>query len=217
MNRRGAISFGIIILFIAGCYYAVKPLAAEIFASRGAYETALSLDPLNAKYHDAIGRKYLNKGRAGRDKAALRSAKEIYAKAIALSPANSAYRLGWGEAEGLLLLDKSNISEGELAAYVDNFKKAIELAPNNYYVNTTAGYYILLFRDRISARDKNFAIYRLMVALELNPRYANYVFSYVANGLGDFSLLHKITPNTSKWHKALNDFLRNIDKWKYRK
>jgi hypothetical protein len=216
MNRR-LFSIFIAALFIAGSYYAIKPLAAELFASRGAYETAILLDPLSAKYYDAIGRRYLNKGRAGRDKAALKAAKEIYAKAIVLSPTNSTYRLGWGEAEGFLLLNKKDVSDRELAAYVDNFKKAIELAPTNYYVNATSGYYILLFRDRINSKDKNFAIYRLRLALEQNPRYANYVFSYVTNGLGDFSILHKITPDTPKWHKTLNDFLRDIDKWKYGK
>jgi hypothetical protein len=54
-------------------------------------------------------------------------------------------------------------------------------------------------------------------ALELNPRYANQIFSYVANGLGDFNLLYKITPQTPKWQTALRNFLRNIDRWKYRK
>lgn len=216
MNKK-IISVIVTLFFIVGCYYAFKPFVAELAASRGEYEKALLLDPGNAKYYDTIGRISLKKGRADSDKEAWKTAKDAYAKAIKLSPTNSAYRLGWGEAEGLLLLNMKNFSDDDLNAYVNNFKKAIELAPNNYYVNATAGYYILLFRKRISVRDKNFAIYRLRVALEQNPDYANYIFSYVANGLDDFSILYKITPRTSAWQQTLLNFLRDIDKWKYGK
>ena len=231
MIRRAIVAIAIVVLFLAACYAAALPFAAELRASGAGsleaagrldsamkvYRQALTLDPLNARYYGELGRLYLKKTRGVADTGLRQAAKDAYAKAITLNSADPRYRIGWGEAESLLLMDKRNYSDGELSRYVDNFRKAVELAPNNYYVNAVAGYYILIFRKSISARDRNFAIYRMRYALDLNPGYANEVFSYVANGLGDFNLLYKITPQAPRWQKALRDFLRNIDRWKYRK
>lgn len=228
MGRR-VISVIIVIFFIVGCSVAVMPFAAELYAGRAiqfenshkldsaiaAYRKALQIDPLNAKYYGEIGRLYLKKAGGIADTGLRMDAKEAYAKAIELSPSYSKYRIGWGEAESLLLRDKQDISERELTEYIDNFKKAVESDPTNYYVNSTAGYYILLFRDRIGVRDRNFAIYRMRLALEQNPGYADQVFSCVANGLGDYKILEKITPKTPYWDGRLRAFLRNIDKWRY--
>ncbi len=219
------------LVFIAGCYFACAPLAAELYAGQAArlekmrkldsamaaYRKALRLDALNAKYYGEIGRLYLKKAAGVADTGLRTDSKNAYVKAIDLSPTNSRYRIGWGTAEALLLSGKKDFSDGELGAYVDNFRKAVELSPNDYYVNAVSGYYILVFRNRISVKDRNFAIYRLRYSLELNRDYANQVFSYVANGLGDFRILEKITPQTPYWQGRLRDFLRNIDKWKYKR
>ena len=229
MIRRFIVPLLIAAVFAVGCYFAVRPLAAEFYANRAlklensrkldsamaAYRSALRLDPLSAKYYGELGRLYLKKTRGVADTGLRTDARDAYAKAMELAPTCSKFRLGWGEAEALLLSDKKGRSQQEIDKYVENFKKAVELDPTNYYVNASAGYYILLFRNRISEKDRNFAIYRLRLALEQNPSYRNQVFSAVANGLGDFSILYKITPQTPFWQEALRDFLREIDKWKY--
>jgi hypothetical protein len=181
------------------------------------YKQALRLDPINARYYSELGRLCLKKTRGVADTGLRQAAKSAYAKAIELNPADPRYRIGWAEAESLLLIDKSDLTEQELASYVANLRRAVELAPNNYYVNAAAGYYILIFRKSINTRDRNFAIYRMRHALDLNPGYANEVFSYIANGLGDFNLLYKITPQAPSWQAALRNFLRDIDRYKYRK
>ncbi len=230
MIRRAVVAI-IIVLFLAACYAAALPLAAELRASGAgsleaagrldsamkAYGQALSLDPLNARYYGELGRLYLKKTRGVADTGLRQAARDAYARAVELNSADARYRIGWGEAESLLLMGKGAFSDGELARYVENLRKAVELAPNDYYINAAAGYYILIFRKKISHNDRNFAIYRMRYALDLNPGYANEIFSYVANGLGDFNLLYKITPQTPAWQQALRDFLRNIDRWKYRK
>lgn len=231
MVRRAIVAIAIIVLFLAACYVSVLPFAAELRASGAGkleaagrldsamkvYRQALELDPLNARYYGELGRLYLKKTHGVADTGLRQAARDAYARAIELNPADPRYRIGWGEAESLLLMGKGDSSDGELARYVENFRKAVELAPNNYYVNAAAGYYILIFRKKISNRDRNFAIYRMRYALELNPGYANEVFSYIANGLGDFNLLYKITPQAPAWQTALRNFLRNIDRYKYRK
>ena len=231
MIRRAIVAIIIIVMFLAACYAAALPFAAELRVSGAgsleasgrldsamkAYRQALGLDPLNARYYGELGRLYLKKTRGVADTGLRQAARDAYARAIELNPADPRYRIGWAEAEALLLMQKGAFSDGELAHYVENLRKAVELAPNNYYVNAAAGYYILIFRKKISSGDRNFAIYRMRYSLDLNPGYANEVFSYVANGLGDFNLLYKITPRTPAWQTALRNFLRNIDHYKYRK
>lgn len=231
MIRRVLLPVLVVIASLAACWLAVRPLAADAYAGRaarsekagridsaiGAYRTACELDPLNAKYWGEIGRLYLKKTRGVADTALRESSRDAYVRAIELDPVASKYRLGRAEAEALLLLGRGEPGAKEVEAYIGNLRKAVELDPTNYYVNAAAGYYMLRFRDRISPKERNFAIYRMRLALEQYPAYRNEVFSYVAFGLKDFALLEKITPQTDWWQRALRDFLRDIDRWKYRK
>jgi tetratricopeptide (TPR) repeat protein len=208
MIRRFVVPLLIACLFVIGSYYAVSPLAAQLYAERaaelskgqkpldaiGSFETAIRLDGLNARYYDQIGRICLMEGKASRKVSLLARARNAYTRAIKLNSVSARYRLGWAEAEAALLLQQGAVSDEEIGTYIDTLKKAIELAPNDYYINAAAGYYILLFRDRISRKDRNYA-----------------------NGLEDFDILYKITPQAPEWQRALRNFLRDIDKWKYRR
>ena len=217
-------------IFTTCCFFAACPLVAEWYSGRAdrldaggkpdgalaSYKKAATLNPFNARYRAEEGRLYLKMGRLSPKKEAFEKARSLYARAVVLSPMNAKYRLGLGEAQALLLLNKRDIPKVELADCVDTFRTAVALDPNNYYVNAFSGYYILLFSKKLDDKDRNFAIYRLRHALELNPDYANQIFSYVANGLGDFKALEKITPKTAAWQERLRNFLRNIDQWKYK-
>lgn len=216
MSRRILVFALVTLFFLAGIGLAVLPLCAEILAGRGDYAAAIRLDPLNADWHAAAGRKHIEDAKASRDGRSWQSAKAAFEKAIGLNPTTASHYLGWAEAAAALLSARGVVPAAEIDAYVANLRKAVECDPNYYFTNAAAGYSILLFRNRITGVDRNFALYRLRYALELNPRYRNEIFSSVVNGLDDYTILRRITPRTEWWQGQLFAFLRNVDKWKYR-
>jgi len=216
MIRRVVLPVMIVLAGLAGWYCVSLPLAAQIAAWRGDPERAASLDPLNASYHAAIGDRAMAKARATGDMEGWRRARESYQRAIDLNPTKASHYIGWAKAEAALLAKERVVPAARIDGYVANLRKAVAYDPNYYYTNAAAGYYILFFRKWLTGDDRNFAIYRLRYALELNPGYRNEIFSYVANSLGDYKILQQITPKTEWWQKALVNFLRDIDKWKYR-
>lgn len=203
-------------LFLVGSSYAVAPLAAQIAAGRGDLALALRLDPLNDVWYAKKGEGFAKQAKASGNDAAWVSAEHAYWEAVRLCPLKSAYRIKLAEAWAHGLAKRGMVSEQEMDAYIENLVRAVECDPNYYFTNAAAGYYLLLFKPRLTESDRNFAIYCLRHALELNPDYRNEVFSYVANGLGDYKVLQQITPRSTWWQDALLDFLRDIDRWKYR-
>ena len=230
MIKKVLIACAVAVFFAVGFYLAAAPLLAEWCFTKAVRmenlgyqkaateecEKAVRFDPLNAKYRAGMGRLYIKEGRRSRARGAWENALKAYEEARRLSPTNARYYLGWAEAKSFFLLNMKNIPGEELAEYLDALKKAMELDPNGYYVNAFASYYMLLFRSRLDRKDLNFAIYRLRHSLDLNPRYANDIYSTLANRLNSFDLLQKITPNTPAWQARLFDFMRNIDYWKYK-
>lgn len=235
MNRQILINILIVIFFFMGVYLVIKPLVAELhfgyaqkqeeanswIKAMDEYQKAIVFDSSNSKYHSQLGNLYLKRGRSAQKKEEelewFRKAKKAYEKAIKLNPNNGYYLIGWGEAQFALLSNKETLTDKELSDYINNFKFAIELAPNNYYINAAAGYYCLLFINRLDDGDKKFAFDRLRYALELNPSYSKDAYSSIWNKFGDFALLQKITPYNLKGHQELLAFLQDFGLWQYRK
>lgn len=230
MARKVIINILIGVLFVTGAYFMTKPLVGRIYFDRSVgleankkldeaiaeCKKAICFDPLDARYHAQLGRLYIENARQNKKSDDWEMAKQAYARAKELNPLSAKYRLGWAEAEAILLLSAKDISGSDFTRYKDELKKAVELDPNGYFTNAYYGYYMLRFRNRLSQKELNYVVYHLRHALELNPKYANEIYAALAHKLNSFDLLQKITPDTPVWQERLVKFMRKIDYWKYR-
>ncbi|MBN1526453.1 MAG: hypothetical protein JW919_02565 [Candidatus Omnitrophica bacterium] len=230
MLKKVLVNILIVIFFITGAYFVTMPLVGRIYFDRSVKleadkklaeaiaecKKAMRLDPLEARYRAQLGGLYIKDARANKNSGSWEMAREAYGKAKELNPLSAKYRLGWAEAEAILILTSKDMSGERFARYKDELKKAIELDPNGYFTNAYYGYYMLRFRGRLSQKELNYVIYRLRHALELNPRYANEIYATLAHKLDSFDLLQKITPDKPEWQARLVKFMRKIDYWKYR-
>ena len=232
--KRISINIILIIVFILLLTVIILPFAAEMeFRKAGQleedyrwkkagekYQTALRLDPFNARYVSKAG-DFLARQAIVRRKdrtSLLKRAEKLYERACRLNPgyAEYWYKLGKIQLDKTMLTGSFTVDSLQFTV-VENFRKAIEKDPYNLRNNYLVGNSLLTVWNSLGEKEKNFALSRLKYILRSRPWRRDSVYSAVLYHTRDISAARRITPPTLNGHNGLYNFIIENNLWQYRK
>ncbi len=174
------------------------------------YQSAVHLNPFNARYFAGAGDFMMRQGTYREDKANwLKRAEKLYERACQLNPKY---------AENWYLLGKVRMQLNEIDEGINNFRESIERDPYNFRNNYLIGHNLLTVWGFLNEKEKEFTLDRLKYVLQLKPGYGGrYVYPAIMYYAKDFSIAREVTPDDLKAYQSLLSFIKKNRLWQYRK